>query len=238
MIDGQTSIHKLIYYLPPSECTGSTIICSIICRYLVALKLRGKESPWNAGDMVWISPGGRSPWRRAWQPIPIFLPGEFQGQRSLKGYVWPIGSQRVGHDYRINSHCTGSPAPPTNHTMWILLLLFPSFTWWGRKNLMEWKTLKIQFQLLQSIKRIYEMMFCNKTMELQIHALTHAHINTQLVETRKTYFFFQFKFTECQRGPQIGSTAVKIWSFQSSSQPPNYIHNFKVTIATCALKQA
>ena len=150
MIDGQTSIHKLIYYLPPSECTGSTIICSIICRYLVALKLRGKESPWNAGDMVWISPGGRSPWRRAWQPIPIFLPGEFQGQRSLKGYVWPIGSQRVGHDYRINSHCTGSPAPPTNHTMWILLLLFPSFTWWGRKNLMEWKTLKIQFQLLQS----------------------------------------------------------------------------------------
>ena len=30
------------------------------------------------------------------------------------------------------------------------------------------------------------MMFCNKTMELQIHALTHAHINTQLVETRKS----------------------------------------------------
>ena len=26
------------------------------------------------------------PWRRAWQPTPVFLPGEFHGQRSLAGY--------------------------------------------------------------------------------------------------------------------------------------------------------
>ena len=26
------------------------------------------------------------PWRRTWQPTPIFLPGEFHGQRSLVGY--------------------------------------------------------------------------------------------------------------------------------------------------------
>ena len=25
------------------------------------------------------------PWRRAWQPTPVFLPGEFHGQRSLVG---------------------------------------------------------------------------------------------------------------------------------------------------------
>ena len=25
-------------------------------------------------------------WRREWQPTPIFLPGESQGQRSLAGY--------------------------------------------------------------------------------------------------------------------------------------------------------
>ena len=29
---------------------------------------------------------GKIPWRRKWQPTPIFLPGEFQGQRSLAGY--------------------------------------------------------------------------------------------------------------------------------------------------------
>ena len=26
------------------------------------------------------------PWRRAWQPAPVFLPGESQGQGSLAGY--------------------------------------------------------------------------------------------------------------------------------------------------------
>ena len=26
------------------------------------------------------------PWRRAWQPTPVFLPGETHGQRSLVGY--------------------------------------------------------------------------------------------------------------------------------------------------------
>jgi len=26
------------------------------------------------------------PWRRKWQPIPVFLPGKFGGQRSLVGY--------------------------------------------------------------------------------------------------------------------------------------------------------
>ena len=26
------------------------------------------------------------PWRRKWQPTPVFLPGEFHGQKSLAGY--------------------------------------------------------------------------------------------------------------------------------------------------------
>ena len=30
--------------------------------------------------------GGKSPWRRAWQPTPVFLPGESHGQWSLAGY--------------------------------------------------------------------------------------------------------------------------------------------------------
>ena len=29
------------------------------------------------------------PWRREWLPIPVILPGEFHGQRSLAGYsIW------------------------------------------------------------------------------------------------------------------------------------------------------
>ena len=29
---------------------------------------------------------GKIPWRREWLPTPVFLPGEFHGQRSLVGY--------------------------------------------------------------------------------------------------------------------------------------------------------
>ena len=48
-----------------------------------------KNTPANAGDIrdVGSIPGsGRSPWRRAWQPIPVFLPGESHGQRRLVSY--------------------------------------------------------------------------------------------------------------------------------------------------------
>ena len=30
--------------------------------------------------------GWKIPWRREWHPTPVFLPGEFHGQRSLAGY--------------------------------------------------------------------------------------------------------------------------------------------------------
>ena len=29
---------------------------------------------------------GKIPWRRKWQPTPVFLPGKFKGHRSLAGY--------------------------------------------------------------------------------------------------------------------------------------------------------
>ena len=29
---------------------------------------------------------GKLPWRREWQPTPVFLPGEFHEQRSLAGH--------------------------------------------------------------------------------------------------------------------------------------------------------
>ena len=37
-------------------------------------------------------------WRRKWQPTPVFLSRESQGQRSLGG-LQSMGSQRVGHDW-------------------------------------------------------------------------------------------------------------------------------------------
>ena len=34
------------------------------------------------------------PWRRKWQPTPVFLPGEFHGQSSLVGYS-PWGCDKL-----------------------------------------------------------------------------------------------------------------------------------------------
>ena len=39
----------------------------------------------------------KMPWRRAWQPTPAFLPGQFHGQRSLAGYS-PWGHREIRHD--------------------------------------------------------------------------------------------------------------------------------------------
>ena len=48
---------------------------------------------------TWVGFLGRGmiPWRRKWQPAPVFLPGTFRGQRSLVDYKSPRGP-RVRHD--------------------------------------------------------------------------------------------------------------------------------------------
>ena len=35
------------------------------------------------GFNLWVR---KIPWRRRWQPTPVFLPGEFHGQRKMAGY--------------------------------------------------------------------------------------------------------------------------------------------------------
>ena len=38
---------------------------------------------------------GKIPWRRAWQPAPVFLTGEFHGQRSLVATVHRVAKSRT-----------------------------------------------------------------------------------------------------------------------------------------------
>ena len=60
---------------------------------------------------------GKIPWRRAWQPTPVFLPGEPHGQRSLEAYS-PWG-RRVGCDWTDLAH--------TAHKYPLLGLFFPFY---------------------------------------------------------------------------------------------------------------
>ena len=45
-----------------------------------------KNPPANAKRWELDSWAGRISWSRKWQPASVFLPGKFQGQRSLVGY--------------------------------------------------------------------------------------------------------------------------------------------------------
>ena len=49
----------------------------------------GKGPACQFGLDPWV---GKIPWKRAWQPTPVFWPGESRGQRSLAGYS-PWGHQ-------------------------------------------------------------------------------------------------------------------------------------------------
>ena len=46
-----------------------------------------KNLPASAGEagMIWVWVG-KIPWRRKWQPTPVFSSGKSHGQRSLAGY--------------------------------------------------------------------------------------------------------------------------------------------------------
>ena len=63
--------------------------------------MSGKEPVWQCrrlkrcGFHPWIR---KLPWRRWWQPTPVFLPGESHGQRRPGG-LQSLGSFRVGHQW-------------------------------------------------------------------------------------------------------------------------------------------
>ena len=57
----------------------------------------GKASAYNAGDL------GLIPWRRKWQPTPVFMPGKAHGPRSLVGYS-PWGRKELDMTERLHFH--------------------------------------------------------------------------------------------------------------------------------------
>ena len=88
--------------LPLTECLfyGRNFCMLPYIIYGLPRRLSGKESVCQcrrAGFGSWV---GKIPWRRKWQPTPVFLPGKFHGQRSLVGCS-PCGRRRVEHNLVI-----------------------------------------------------------------------------------------------------------------------------------------
>ena len=101
--------------------TIQTTITAVICTREFPGGSDGKESTQcrRPGFVPWVR---KIPWRREWQPTPVFLPGEFQGQRSLVGYS-PWGHKESDTTERLTfsictRHCDNSLYP-------LLLLILP-----------------------------------------------------------------------------------------------------------------
>ena len=54
----------------------------------------------RGGFYPWV---GKIPWRRAWQPTPVFFAGKSHGQRSLAGYS-PRGHKELDRIEQLNTH--------------------------------------------------------------------------------------------------------------------------------------
>ena len=76
------------YLLPQSPKVCSLHLCLFCCLAyrVIVTGSEGKVSASNAGDPDSTPGSGSSPGRRKWLSTPVFLPGEFHGQRSLAGY--------------------------------------------------------------------------------------------------------------------------------------------------------
>ena len=58
------------------------------------------------------------PWRRKWQPTPLFLPGKSQGQRNLMGYS-PWRQKELDMTEQLNTH--------THHVLYLFKNFFKKF---------------------------------------------------------------------------------------------------------------
>ena len=103
------------------EDPASHIFMALLCAWELPRWLRGKESAYKCrrlGRNPWVR---KIPWRRKWQPIPVFLPGKSHVQRRLAGYS-PWGCKESDRTEQRNNTtvCTalkcGPPSLVSNMT--------------------------------------------------------------------------------------------------------------------------
>ena len=97
----------------PGGACGKELACQ--CRRLKILGF----SPWV----------GKIPWRRAWQPTPVFLSGDSHGERNLVGYT-PWGSKELDMSEVTWRACTWGLHGD-------LPLLLPRL-WWCWHSVSQW----------------------------------------------------------------------------------------------------
>ena len=141
------------------------------------MALEVKNLPANAEDMrrrfdPWV---GKIPWRRAWQPTSVFLPGESHGQRSLAEYS-PWG-QTGWWNYRRRSGlpavlCFSNEAPKPKEAS---LFRQPKPTLWVGLFILKFTSVCVHAKLLQLCPAICNLMDCSPPGS-SVHGILQARI--------------------------------------------------------------
>ena len=79
-VEGENFFQNFLQKQRPSKCGEIAQIFAITQGASLGAPL---VKSLTAMQETWV---GKISWRRKWQPTPVFLPGEFLGQRSLVGY--------------------------------------------------------------------------------------------------------------------------------------------------------
>ena len=107
----ESQIEAKHYQSPASPWTSSQVSClqgEGRRRHFTLSKAIPSQLSWQKICLQCRRPGFDSwarkiPWRREWQPIPVFLPGESHGQRSLVG-CGPQGRKESDTTERLHFH--------------------------------------------------------------------------------------------------------------------------------------
>ena len=106
---------QVFQLLPNTCCTRLRRQQSCLGFFIQTLLTSGRRrrDQRGCGPLVGVGPGGSSgsafpfPWKRKWQPTPVFLPGEFHGQKSLVGYS-PCGHKELDMTEQLSTHHSGA----------------------------------------------------------------------------------------------------------------------------------
>ena len=118
MID---SLCRALYIGSSSSSDGSTFLLRSLVPIGFPGGAGGKEPTCQCrrhkryGFNPWV---GKIPWKLAWQPTPVFLPGKFHGQRSLAGYsLW--GCKELD---KTEQPCVRQPHVFSGYHVWLLTI--------------------------------------------------------------------------------------------------------------------
>ena len=141
----------------------------------------GKEPPCQHRRRRFSPRVGKIPWRRAWQPTPVFLPGESHGQRSLTGYspwCWEESDMTEGLSTQKLLNSSVQQTLPTKVRL-VKAMVFP-VVMYGCESWTIKKATAAAAKSLQSCPTLYDPIDCSMPglpVHHQLPEFTQTHVH-------------------------------------------------------------